>query len=569
MPLENRWQLNKQFKPRMLCGPILMASLVGASYAGQDVAVQPAGATPAPASMAQAAPLIDSGKVEPITIRSVDVQGYTLLSEASVQEVLRPFVDTALNPDALHAMSNALMQAYERAGYAGVVAYAPPQKLDNGHVQLRIVEGHLSRLEIETTSHTDEANVRNSLPALREGKPVSLTQINTELDVANENPNKRTLVTLKPGEAQGDIVAHVTVVDAAAWSGSLGTDNSGSGESGRLRVKGSASYTNLFDRDQSLSAQFTVAPQHPALANLFYGGYTAPIYSLGLLVGGYVAESHSAVGTLQTPAGPLNYSGDTTSYGLFVTRLLPRVGNYAQRISMALGGRQSRNECEIAGSSDVCGNSAVSYRLTPLSLSYSASYATVDDKISAMGVVALSHNIPTGGMGSQTQLDMVRPGASGSYTILSAQGTFRVGRPNEAHLDANVAMQRASSPLVSSDAFHAGGMASVRGYDEGELAGDNGVSATVQLYTPAWEAFGGAIQGLGFVDSAHAANRDGALCDVRHLRSACNLLSTGVQLSWSSGKSWRAQAALARAMVSGPATDAGTWRVLLAASYLF
>ncbi|WP_250479967.1 MULTISPECIES: ShlB/FhaC/HecB family hemolysin secretion/activation protein [unclassified Caballeronia] len=502
-------------------------------------------------------------------VRAVDFDGNTLLSASQLQKAVAPYLGQPLRAQTLTEVNEAVMQAYDKAGYTGVLAYTPPQKAEDGALTVKIVEGHISKIDIQTTAYTDEANVRRSLPSLREGEPMRLAAVNAEIDLANENPRKHTTLTLKPGPTQGDILAEASVVDTRPWSGSVGLDNSGTGDSGKLRAKGSASYTNLFNRDQSLSMQFTVAPEHPALTNLIYGGYTAPIYSLGLLVGAYVAESHSAVGTLQTAAGPLNYSGDTTSYGFFVTRLLPRIGNYAQRLSVSLGGRQSRNECELAGSTEACGNTAVSFRSTPLSMTYSGSYASLDGKFAINGLVSLSHNIPTGGMGSQTQLDMVRPNAAASYDILVMQAAARLGRTNDAHVAANMTMQRASSPLVSPDAFHAGGMYSVRGYQEGELAGDNGVGGTVEVFTPAWSVFGGGVQLSGFVDAAHASNRDGALCDVRHMRSACTLVSTGAQVVWSSGRAWRVQGALARAMVSGPTTDVGSWHVLAAATYLF
>ncbi|WP_255416796.1 BamA/TamA family outer membrane protein [Thiohalobacter thiocyanaticus] len=72
--------------------------------------------------------------------------------------------------------------------------------------------------------------------------------------------------------------------------------------------------------------------------------------------------------------------------------------------------------------------------------------------------------------------------------------------------------QLAGQPLISNEQFAAGGAESVRGYYESQQLGDDGVSATLELYTP---SLAGHLHEridnlrlLAFADAAYLRNHD-------------------------------------------------------------
>ena len=67
-----------------------------------------------------------------------------------------------------------------------------------------------------------------------------------------------------------------------------------------------------------------------------------------------------------------------------------------------------------------------------------------------------------------------------------------------------VQAQLADAPLVPAEQVVYGGMDTVRGYDEGEQAGDLGAALRMEITTPSWQPLdsGWVLRGQGFYDAA-------------------------------------------------------------------
>jgi hemolysin activation/secretion protein len=123
-------------------------------------------------------------------------------------------------------------------------------------------------------------------------------------------------------------------------------------------------------------------------------------------------------------------------------------------------------------------------------------------------------------------------------------------------------MQASSGALVPTEQFVAGGAESVRGYLEGERAGDSGVRATIELRTPQF-SLGGTdsvwrLSGLAFLDAARLKTDRQAgdtLPEIQRLRGA------GFGLRFAAPRGVTAEVDAARALVDGDTTRAGEKRV--------
>jgi hemolysin activation/secretion protein len=116
-----------------------------------------------------------------------------------------------------------------------------------------------------------------------------------------------------------------------------------------------------------------------------------------------------------------------------------------------------------------------------------------------------------GGLNSDRDFEVQRPGSTASYEYVQAS----LGRTQRLPDDFTVVLtglaQLSSARLLASEQFGLGGEGSVRGYDERIVEGDDGVSAQLELRTPARHLLGGLAdqtQALVFIDAGRVFQKD-------------------------------------------------------------
>jgi hemolysin activation/secretion protein len=89
------------------------------------------------------------------------------------------------------------------------------------------------------------------------------------------------------------------------------------------------------------------------------------------------------------------------------------------------------------------------------------------------------------GMGSnELEFDNNRFKATGSFIYFRGDLSETIDLPRAFQLFAKVQGQVSDQPLVNSEQFAGGGLATVRGYLEAEELGDNGIFGSIELRTP-------------------------------------------------------------------------------------
>ena len=86
--------------------------------------------------------------VQSVLIKTIQLKGNTLLPEAELMELTTHLMGKERTLDDLTQAATAIQQAYREAGYGGVIAFIPEQKLENGDVIIQIVEGKIDRINL-------------------------------------------------------------------------------------------------------------------------------------------------------------------------------------------------------------------------------------------------------------------------------------------------------------------------------------------------------------------------------------------------------------------------------------
>jgi hemolysin activation/secretion protein len=144
--------------------------------------------------------------------------------------------------------------------------------------------------------------------------------------------------------------------------------------------------------------------------------------------------------------------------------------------------------------------------------------------------------------------------ANGSYGILSAALAREQILPGDWRFSLRADGQWANQPLISNEQFGAGGIASVRGYHEGEVFGDTGWHISGEQKTPPLVV--GLVNGsmpLTIRGSVYMDYANTFLLDPQGRPGHTPLWGTGFGVAGSIGNNWEA-----RFLFSMPLLDAGT-----------
>ena len=424
---------------------------------------------------------------DPVSLRfdisAYRVEGNTLLKEKKIQSVLAPYKGKQRDFGDVQRALEALESAYRQAGFGSVQVYLPEQALEGGLVLLKVVEPRIGKVEVSGNRYFGTANIRRSLPSLREGQPPSSSALADNLRSANESPVKQARVVLRPSPLENQIDAKVEVQDEKTWRVFSTLDNTGTDQTGRTRLGVGLQHANVFDRDHVATVQYITSPEKQSQVDIYSFGYRLPLYGLGDSIDVFAGYSDVNAGTTQTPAGPLEFAGQGTVYGLRYNLLFARRGQFEHKLIFGADYREYNNVCSVGtfGAAG-CGAAGASVRVHPGSLSYNGQWAGPTDQFSFYATVL--RNIPGGTNGKDEDLALSRPGATADYTIVRYGVNYGIALRSDWQLRLRLDTQYSDDALIQGEQFGIGGWNSVRGFLERELAADRGFGATAELYTP-------------------------------------------------------------------------------------
>jgi hemolysin activation/secretion protein len=480
----------------------------------------------APAEIVPVA-LVASPKFE---IRRYRLEGNTLLAQERIDQVLAPFAGQSKDFGDVQRALEALQAAYQAAGYGSVEIRLPEQELERGEVRFIVLEVKIGKIIVEGNQHFNSANVRRSVPSLREGETPNTLEIAKSMRLANENPSKQSAVLLRGAERDGQVDATIRVadIDPTRWSMSL--DNTGNESTGRARLGVAYQHANLFDRDHVLTAQFITSPTKFKDANVFGIGYKIPLYSLGDSVDLVAGYSNVDSGTVQNLFA---VSGQGSIFGARYNQALPKWRDLEHRITYGLDYRIYQNQVVPEGTQT---NLVPDITVHPMSLTYSANVRSTGQDLSFY--LNMAQNIPGGNDGSTEDFQCPRPsdglcsraGATARYTLF--RGGFNYVRvvKTDWQFRTNFSAQYTEDALVAPEQFGIGGADSVRGFNERYVSNDKGYRTSLEFYTPDMaKPFGfkdGRLRFLAFYDTG-ALHRNYTLATEQ---SAMHLDSGGLGL---------------------------------------
>ena len=170
-----------------------------------------------------------------------------------------------------------LQLRYRDLGFPTICVTLPQQKLTNGFVRVRIVEGLLSDIIVEGNRYYSADNIRRALPSLATNILISTKWFQPELDRANASQDRQIYPVISPGPEPGTSDLTLKVKDQLPLHEHVEINDKSTPGTPLLRVDTAVQYGNLWQREHQIGFDYNFSPQEFKPAGDFSGFYDQPM----------------------------------------------------------------------------------------------------------------------------------------------------------------------------------------------------------------------------------------------------------------------------------------------------
>ena len=432
------------------------------------------GAQPSLAVEQSGAEVAAEAAAEVFDVWEYQVEGNSLLPVQDIERAVYPHLGERKTIDNVTAAQQQLEALYHSRGYGTVLVDIPEQDVVGGVIRLKVTEATVGRLSVTGSRYFSLGKIKSGVPSLAEGKAPHLPTVQAELaTLANVSRDRSITPVLKPGKTPGKLEVELKVKDELPVHGSVEINDRYSADTTRIRISGSLSYDNLFQRGHSIGVSYLVSPEDPDEVEVLSGNYLWRFAGNNHLLSLYAVRSNSNIATV----GTLGVVGNGTIAGLRYTIPLRPQGNYFQSVTLGFDHKDFGESIGLQGNDSV--NTPITYSL--FNVGYSGTHYG-DQTVSRYDATL---NFGLRGLGNTAkEFERKRFRALPDFAYLQLSADHE--RPLYAGLRifGKLEGQASNSPLISNESYAAGGVDSVRGYLESEKQGDDALSASLELRYP-------------------------------------------------------------------------------------
>jgi hemolysin activation/secretion protein len=454
-----------------------------------------------------------------VAVRRFEFTGNTVIGTEELERVAVPYTGRTISSEELLELRDKLTLHYVERGYISSGAVIPDQDVVDGVIQVRIVEGRLSEIEVTGLDHLDPEYVTRRIDPETE-IPLNIQSLQSRLLVLQQSPAiDRLNAELAPSHRPGESVLRVAVTEAAPAFAAIGISNDQPVSTGSTQAWIALGSRNLTGSADSLSFA-TGATEGAENFNL---GYAVPLNRRDTTLGLFYDRTSGSV--VEEPFDVLDIESKTVNYGATLTHPLLRTPN--RQLSMGLGIYLRTNETKMLGVSFpfVPGAQDGVTDVTVLRFSQEWVGRERDRVIAARST--FSWGLDAGGATKGTQPDGQFFAWLGQFQWIERFG--EQGYQAIVRADAQFADQR----LLALEQFAIGGVRTVRGYRENQLIRDDALVLSAEVRVPLGEPDTAlhTLQLGVFGDYGKGWNR-GASRESRYLASV------GIALRWLPERNW-------------------------------
>jgi hemolysin activation/secretion protein len=425
--------------------------------------------TPLPA-LPRESESISAGRV---LLREIRVVGSTVFTAEQVAQITRPYLNRMVSQEDLEALRLALTMRYVEAGYVNSGAILPQQKVADGAVTYRIVEGHVTHIDVQGNRwfRTDYLQRRLRLST---GPPLNVNALQERLQILLEDQRiQRMHAELQPGLRPGEARLAVQVEERSPLRVAVGFDNYQAPSIGAERGMLTVEHRNLTGNGDVLSLQFG---RSRGLEPLLDFRYAVPVNAQDTTIGVQYRKNTQAV--VEEPFRQLDIESKSDIYGVMLRHPVQRSRD--SELALELSAERLSNTTSLLGERFTLspgahrGKSVVS----AVRFAQEVVHRSQDQVIAARSRFSVGVNE----LGATLNPE---PVASGRF--FSWLGQFQWLRRTpilDSQLVLRADAQLTPDSLLALEQFAVGGRYTVRGYRENTFVSDNAVVLSLEARIP-------------------------------------------------------------------------------------
>jgi len=188
------------------------------------------------------------------------VDGNTVF-EPEKFDFLTNYTGTNVSLSRLREGLGELQLLYRNLGFATISVTLPQQRLTNGIVEVKVIEGKLESINIVSNRYFTSNNIRRALPSLTTNILINTKWLQPELDRANLNPDRQIYPVISPGLEPGYTDLNLNVKDRLPLHGHIEFNDKSTPFTPLLRVDSALQYNNLWQLNHQIGFQYNASPQ--------------------------------------------------------------------------------------------------------------------------------------------------------------------------------------------------------------------------------------------------------------------------------------------------------------------
>ena len=418
--------------------------------------------------------------VKPLPGFKIDVKGFkfsglTVVAESELQPLVQRYVGPDRTFDALQGAANAVSQYLRDKGYFVAQAFLPEQKIQDGIIEIAVLEGRLSevRIDLDDKAPISRPFIARLLSGLTPGTVLQTDTVERALFLVSDLRGITVRSLIEPGTTAGTASLVVKVEAARRVDGTIEFDNYGSRFTGEHRFGASVNFNSPFGRGDLLSVRGLLGvPGGGEDTDFARVSYIAPVGSYGTRVGAAYLKLRYKLGTNAFTA--LDQSGDSTVASLFAIHPIIRIRGVNLVAQGSFDVREFHDDRAALGTES-------DRKIKAGNLTLQGDWR---DALLGGGINTASFGFTRGSLDIQTAADLVidqgvgGARADGSYMKYNGSITRVNALTDAASLFVSYSFQLASKNLDGSEKVSLGGPSAVRAYAQGEATADE-----AQLFT--------------------------------------------------------------------------------------
>jgi hemolysin activation/secretion protein len=458
-----------------------------------------------------------------VFVHDIHVIGSTVFTDAEIDEVTTPFKIRTLTTEDLERLRLALTLLYVNRGYITSGAVIPDQDVTLGTITIQIIEGALTRIDVEGTDWFREGYLRDRV-GLGVRTPLAIAPLQERLQLLQQDSRiERINAELRPGDHRGESILNLRVKEAGPWKAWLDFNNHQTPVVGAERGLATIAHQNLTGHGDPFS--FTYGRSR-GVNPIIDTAYTLPITKYDTTITGSYRRNDFLV--IDNAFRFLDLKADVEIIG--ITLRQPLYKTLSDEFAVAVTGERLYNKVTsafdvlglpslfIPGSSDTGVNTVSALRFVQEYV-----HRTSNSVVAVRSRFSVGLDV----LGATNNSSALPDGQFFSW-LGQVQGIRRVDEWGGVQFLGQMSLQLANDRLFPLEQIPVGGRFSVRGYRENTLIRDNAFLASVESRIPLLTFPTGEprLQFAQFVDMGRAWNAKGETPDPQ------TLASVGLGVRW-------------------------------------